>query len=329
MKVFVTGGTGFIGGHVVRMLRERGDEVVALVRSPAKAAPLSALGAELVEGDLGDRVQIAAAMQGCDAAIHGAAIYAVGIPKGEREPMYEANVTGTENVLEAALNAGLERVVYVSTIAAFGNTNREVVDETYDHPGSTFTSYYEETKYKAHQVAKRLIDEGLPCVIVQPGSVYGPDDHAVVGKQILDFVAGRMPLLPFPEVGLSMVHVEDVATGILLALDRGEPGEAYVLGGETTTMRGLMDTVAKVAGRREPRGKIPTALLKAIAPAGPVIGKLMRQPPNMRELISSADGVTFWAKSDKAAAALGYHTRPLERGLRETLEAEGKLGASA
>jgi len=178
VKVFVTGGTGFIGGHVVRRLRERGDDVVALVRNPEKGAALADAGCELVAGTLADREAIRAAMDGCDAVIHGAAIYEVGIPDSARRPMYEANVAGTENVLGAALEAGIPRVVYVSTVAAFGNTHGEVVDETYQHPGESFTSYYEQTKYEAHQIAKRLIAEGLPCVIVQPGGVYGPHDHS-------------------------------------------------------------------------------------------------------------------------------------------------------
>jgi dihydroflavonol-4-reductase len=327
MRVFVTGGTGFIGGHVVRMLRKRGDEVEALVRDPGKADDLEALGARLVQGDLSDRAALARAMRGCDAVIHGAAVYKVGIPESERDAMRRANVEGTENALGAAKDAGTPRVVYVSTIGAFGNTRGQIVDESYDHPGEGFTSYYEETKYEAHQVAKRLIAEGLSCVIVQPGGVYGPKDHSALGKQIVDFASGRLPLVPFPELGLNMVHVEDVATGVLLALDKGKPGESYVLGGEITTMRGLMDSTADVMGKRRPRGNIPTGLLRALAPAGPVIGRLMGQPPNMRELVSSSDGVTFWAKDDKARAELGYQPRPLDRGLRETLAAEGKLEA--
>jgi dihydroflavonol-4-reductase len=329
VRVFVTGGTGFIGGHVVDQLRERGDEVVAWVRSAERGAPLAALGAELREGDLSDRAALAAAMEGCDAVIHGAAIYEVGIPKSARPAMYEANVAGTENTLGAALDARIPKVIYVSTIGAFGNTHGKVVDESYQHPGQSFTSYYEETKYEAHQIAKRLTAEGLPCVIVQPGGVYGPGDHSAVGKQLLDFVDGKMPLLPFADLGMNMIHVEDVAAGILLALDKGKAGESYVLGDEITTMRGLMDAAARVAGKREPRANIPTSLLKVAAPLGPVIGKLMGQPPNMRELISSADGVTFWAKQDKAVAELGFAPRGLETGLRQTFEAEGRLPARA
>src|SRR5207247_961778 len=154
MKVFVTGGTGFIGGHVVRKLRERGDEVVALVRTPGKGAPLAELGCALVSGTLVDREAIRAAMDGCDSAIHGAAVYEVGIPEGEHAAMHEANVVGTENVLGAALDAKLGRVVYISTVGAFGNTGGQVVDESYEHPGTSFTSYYEQTKYAAHRVAR-------------------------------------------------------------------------------------------------------------------------------------------------------------------------------
>ena len=326
MRVFLTGGTGFIGGHVARRLRDRADDVRVLVRDLEKGRALEALGCELVVGDLGDEAAIAAGLEGCDALIHNAAIYEVGIPASEHRAMYEANVLGTERVLRAALAAQTPKVVYVSTVGAFGNTHGEVVDESYEHPGKEFTSYYEQTKYEAHQIAERLIaEEGLPCVIVQPGGVYGPDDHSAIGQQINQFLAGRMPMIAFPDLGMNMVHVEDVAAGILLALDKGVPGEAYVLGGEITTMRELITTVGKVADRKPPSRAVPTGLLKLMTPAGPLVGKLMGQPPNLRELISSADGVTFWAKHDKAIAELGYSPRGLEQGMRDTLSSTGKL----
>jgi nucleoside-diphosphate-sugar epimerase len=326
MRVFVTGATGFIGGHVARKLRERGDDVSVLVRTSAKGEPLVALGCEPVIGDLADATALAEGLEGCDAAIHGAAIYEVGIPASEHRRMYEANVLGTEAMLRAALEAKTPKVVYVSTIGAYGNTHGEVVDESYEHPGKDFTSYYEQTKYEAHKIARRMIDEeGLPAVIVQPGGVYGPADHSAIGKMITDFVDGRLPLVPFGDLGMNMVHVDDVADGILLALDEGVVGESYNLGGQITTVRELLGTVAEVSGRKPPRGSMPTGLLKALRPIGPVVGKVMGQPPNLRELISSADGVTFWAKHDKAMADLGYSPRGLESGLRDTLAAEGKL----
>ena len=326
MRVFVTGGTGFIGGHVVRKLRERGDEVRALVRSPEKGAALAELGAELIEGDLSDDAAIARGLEGCDAAIHGAAVYEVGIPESQHRAMYEANVLGTERVLKAAATAKTPKIVYVSTVAAFGNTHGEVVDETYEHPGKEFTSYYEQTKYEAHQVAKRLIaDEGVPCVIVQPGGVYGPEDHSAIGTQVNQFLAGKMPMIAFPDLGFNMIHVEDVADGILLALDKGQVGQSYILGAEVTTMRGLIEAVADASGKKAPKRAMPTRMLKLMTPLGPVVGKIMGQPPNLRELISSADGVTFWAKQDKAVAELGFAPRDLHTGVRDMLQAEGKI----
>lgn len=329
MKVFLTGGTGFIGGHVARKLRERGDEVRALVRDPRRAEELVAFGCELVEGDLADQPAIARGLEGADAAIHGAAIYEVGVPRSAHQRMHETNVLGTERVLRAAITAETPRVVYISTIAAFGNTHGKVVDESYEHPAGDFTSYYEQTKYEAHQVAKRLIADGLPGVLVQPGGVYGPKDHSAIGQQMKQFLAGRMPLMAFPETGFNMVYVEDVADGVLLALEKGEIGESYVLGGQITTMRELIETLARVAGRKPPRATIPTPLIKAATPIGPLVGKLMGQGPNLRELISSADDVTFWAKHDKAIAELGYSPRGLEQGLRDMLAAAGRLPADA
>jgi len=228
------------------------------------------------------------------------------------------------------LDAKIPKVVYISTVGAFGNTKGQVVDESYEHPGTGYTSYYEETKVEAHRIAKRLIaDEGLPCVIVQPGGVYGPDDHSAIGRQMNQFLAGKMPLIAFPELGFNMVHVDDVAAGVLLAIDKGKVGEAYVLGGQITTMRELIDTLAQVTDKKAPKRALPTGLMKAMTPMGPVVGKVMNQGPNLRELISSADNVTFWAKHDKAMADLGYSPRGLEPGLRDTLEAEGKLPAGA
>ncbi len=330
MRVFVTGGTGFIGGHVIRQLRERGDDVRALVRSPDKAEALAELGCELISGTLADKDAIRAGMEGCDAVIHGAAMYEVGIPESEHRAMYEANVVGTENVLRAVLEGGIDLAVYISTVGAFGNTEGQVVDESYQHPGSGYTSYYEETKVEAHRLAERLTaDEGLPCVIVQPGGVYGPDDHSALGRQMNQFLAGRMPMIAFPDLGMNMVHVDDVAGGVLLALDKGKVGQSYVLGGQITTMRELIDTLARVSHKKAPKRALPISLMKAMTPLGPVVGKLMNQGPNLRELINSADDVTFWARHDKAMAELGYSPRGLEQGLRDTLEAEGKLSVEA
>ena len=325
----MTGGTGFIGGEVVRQLRARGDDVACLVRNRDKGRKLAELGCELVSGDLGDERAIREGMRGCDAAIHAAAVYEVGIPASEREAMREANVGGTERVLGAALEAKIPKVVYVSTVGVFGNTHGRIVDESYEHPGKDFTSYYEQTKWEAHQVAKRLIAEGLPCVSVQPGGVDGPGDTSSIAQLLDQFLSGRMPLMPFPDLGICLSHVEDIAAGILLGLDKGKPGETYVISGPATTVREAIGVVAEATGRKAPKHAIPPALMKALIPVGPLVGKLMGQPPNLRELISSADGVTFWASYEKAGRELGYAPRGLEQGLRDMLAAEGRLAGSA
>ncbi|MFL6238966.1 MAG: NAD-dependent epimerase/dehydratase family protein [Actinomycetes bacterium] len=317
MRVFLTGGTGFIGGAVARQLRERGDDVVALVRTPAKAAVLSANGVELVAGDLGDVEVIRTGVNGCDAVIHAAAIYEVGVPKSKRSEMYDTNVEGTRRVLEAALTAGVTKAVYVSTVGIFGNTHGQIVDETYQHPRTSYTSYYEETKLEAHDIALELAGRGLPVVIVQPGGVYGPGDPSALGENLAKIARGKLPFLPFPDLGMTMVHRDDVAGGVVLALDKGRSGESYILTGDAVTVRDLSERIASLAGRRGPRGDMPTWMIRAVAPLGPVIGPMMGLPPNFHELISTSEGVTFWARADKARAELGFVPRSLEDGLTE------------
>lgn len=328
MKVFLTGGTGFIGGAVARALRDRGDEVVALVRTPAKAQELAARGVTLVQGDLGDVAAIEKGMQGADAVIHGAAIYEVGIPASERPKMDETNVRGTENVLGAALRLKIPRALYISTVGVFGNTRGQVYDES-GPLGDGSTSWYERTKVEAHRAALRLGEQGLPLVIAQPGGVYGPGDHSQLGNIVHQFVSGKLPAMAFPDLGINFVHRDDVVVGILLALDRGRPGEAYILGGEIATAQQFVETLARITGRRPPRITMPTVILKMSAPLGPLFAPKLGFPPNLRELISASDGVTYWAKHDKAVRELGYAPRPLEQGLRETLQAEGLLKPAA
>jgi len=317
VRVFLTGGTGFIGGEVARLLRERGDDVRALVRTPAKAAALRDAGCELVEGDLSDESALRDALAGCDAVVHAAALYEVGVPDSGRERMVDANVRGTERVLGAALAAGVRKAVYVSSIVVFGNTRGEVADDDYLRPdGLRFTSLYEQTKVEAHQRAKEIAARGLPLVIVQPGTVYGPGDTSEFGQLAQRLLKGQLPALPFPDLGVVPVHRDDVASGILLALDKGTPGESYVLGTEPVRVGDYLARLAAVAGKRPPRFTVPTPLIKAMVPFGRVVGPLLGFPPNLRELVSSSDGVTFWATSPKAQRELGWTPRSLEEGFR-------------
>lgn len=316
----MTGGTGFIGGRVAQILRNRGDEVVALVRTPSKAAKLVGMGCEIAEGDLLSEESIRTACKGCDSAFHIAADYRVGIPERERGAMRQANIRGTEVVLDAAIDGGASRIVYVSTIGYFGNTRGKVIDETFERTDLDWLSAYDETKYLAHDVAKDRIAKGAPILIAQPGGVYGPGDMSDLATLIERVRRRRVPLLPMGDTGFNFLHVDDASQGVVLVHDKGRVGQAYVLGGEITTLRGFVDTLCKIEGLKRP-GNLPTAIVKATAPLGPVIGRFLGIPPNMKEMIKAGDGVTYWASDDRARRELGYAPRGLEEGLRQTLAA--------
>jgi dihydroflavonol-4-reductase len=306
MKVFVTGATGFVTGTVTMNLLARGDHVRALVRDAARGRTLERAGATAVAGDLSDAGALRRGMEGVDAVVHGAAIYEVGIAALRRPAMYETNVLGTQRVLEAALTAGVRRVVYVSTCAIFGNTRGAIVDETYTRSGP-YTSYYEETKVRAHEIALGLAARGLSVSIAQPGGVYGPGDSSALGGLMRSFTLGRLPFVPFADTGLNFVHVDDVARGIVLVLDRGEAGRSYVLGGEVARVGDAFAALARVTGRGMPRLRLPYALLQ--------LGALVR--PGLREVVTSSKDVTFWATDARAKSELGYTSRLLEPGLRD------------
>ncbi|MDX6200388.1 MAG: hypothetical protein QOJ79_3539 [Actinomycetota bacterium] len=322
MRVFLTGGTGFIGGEVARLLRARGDAVRALVRTPAKGTALTDLGCELVPGDLSDEQALTQACEGMDAVVHGAALYEVGVPADRRSAMLDVNVGGTERVLGAALAAGVRKAVYISTVAVFGNTGGLVADEGWVRPDDgRYTSVYEETKVLAHRRAHEIAARGLPLVTVQPGVVYGAGDTSTMGDLLARFVAGKLPALPFPDMGVTPVHRDDVAAGVLLALDEGVPGECYVLAGTPVRVRELVGELARVAGRKPPRFALPTLAVRAVAPFGRVVGPPLGFPPNLREVLTSSDGVTFWATGKKAMDELGWTSRPLSEGLRDLVGA--------
>lgn len=316
--VLVTGAAGFIGLRVARQLCERGDDVVAVVRDPTSATGLQAIGARLVQGDLGGDDEIRTAMADTDSVIHLAAIYRVGIPASGHPAMYEANVTATQRVLDAAIALRVPRIVTISTVNAFGNTHGRVVDETYRRdPAAGFLSYYDETKYLALVATQARAEAGAPIVTVHPGTVYGRKDHSGIGAQLKAAYDGTAPYIAFGELGISPAYVDDVAAGIIAALDRGRIGEAYVMAGENMALRDAIRITARAAGRKPPRLTVPTAVLRFGARLAPSAGGAFGLPPDLREIVRSAAGVTFWASSAKAAAELGYATRDLATGVRD------------
>lgn len=318
--VVVTGATGFIGSRVARILLARGDDMVAIVRDPetGAAADLREQGARLVPGDLSSEPELRRVMTGATGVIHIAGSYQVGIPVSERPAMYEANVGATQRVLDAAIAAGVPRIVYISTVNVFGNTHGRIVDETYHRELSEgFVSYYDETKYLAHVAAEVRIEAGAPIVIVQPGTVYGADDHSGIGAQLKAAYDGTAGFITFASTGISPTHVDDIAGGIVAASDRGRLGEAYILTATNTRLGEAMRVAARLAGRKPPRLSIPNVVLRIGSRLSPNGGAILGVPPNLREIVSSADGVTYWASSAKAVAELGFVPRSLEVGLRD------------
>ena len=318
MRIFATGTTGFLGSVIAERLRARGDTVVQLVRDPAKAELLKKTGRDVIVGDLADPDALKRGCDGCDAVVHAGAIYEVGISVPRRADMFEANVNGTERVLAAALDVGVPKVVHVSSIVVFGNTEGKTVDETYRRADG-YTSYYDETKTLAHRVAEGYIATGLPVVIAQPGQIYGPGDHSGIGAILRRAAAGKLPVLVSGDLGLNFAHIDDVAGGIVTLLDRGRPGQAYVLGGEQARLRDAVRIMAILAGKPAPRFEVPESILRFAA----------RIRPDVAEVVKSTLGVTFWATDAKARAELGYAPRSLREGLVSYLSSSPSSSSSS
>jgi len=228
--------------------------------------------------------------------------------------MWDANVGTTTRILDAAEAAGTKRIVYVSTVNVFGNTHGQVVDEAFHRDlREGFLSWYDETKFGAQEVAEQRTKAGAPIVVVLPSQVYGPGDHSSIGEQMRLAHDGRLRYLALADVGLGFVHVDDLAAGIVAALDRGAVGEKYVLSGPGTTLGEAIAIAARLGGHRPPALRVPTGLLRLVRPLGGLIGQ-----PNLGEVISAAAGVTYWATADKAIRELGFAPRGIDEGFTDT-----------
>ena len=321
MRIFVTGGAGFIGQAVVRRLTARGDAVTAAVRDPERAGALTDLGVDVRRSDLSRTASIVDAMRGVDAAVHIAGMYRVGIPASERPAMHDANVGATHRVLEAFATAGLDRLVAISTINVAGNTHGRIVDERYRRDLTEgFLSYYDETKFLAHRSVLERIGTGSRIVIAMPGTTYGPNDHSAIGGQLKGAYEGSLRYVTLGDLGISPVYVDDVAAGIVAALDRGRIGESYFLGGQNMRLRDAMALAARLGGHSLPRLEIPTGLLKLGSRAPAALARAVGLPDDLGEVLRSSLDVTFWGSSAKAATELGYVPRDLASGLRATFD---------
>lgn len=318
MTTLVSGATGFVGSHVARRLAVSGESVRALARPESRRQALEEVAVEWVEGDLRDESSLDRALAGVDRVYHVAADYRL----WSRHPqeIYDSNVTGTKNLLAAALRARVRRFVYTSTVATIavprGNalpdeTNRASVDEMIGN--------YKRSKLLAEQEALRAAHEGLPVVIVNPTTPVGPGDWkpTPTGRIILDFLRGRMPA--YVDTGLNFAPVEDVAEGHLLAAERGKIGERYLLGGRNMTLKELLDALAKITGLGAPTWRIPHSVALIAAYAGAAYSRVTGREPRIPiEGVRIARHKMF-VNDAKARKELGYQPGSVEAALERAV----------
>lgn len=325
MRYFVTGAAGFIGGHVSRQLVADGHQVVALVRDPARAADLAQLGVELAQGDITDRESLRAPMRGVDGVFHIAAWYKIG--QRDTSPAERTNVEGTRNVLETMRELAIPKGVYTSTLAVNSNTHGKRVNESYRFTGPHL-SIYDQTKWRAHyEVAEPMMAEGLPLVIAMPGLTYGPGDTSDVHDALVQYLQRKLPMLPL-ETAYSWGYVDDIARVHILAMERGQAGEKYIIAGPTHTLVEALEIARDITGIPLPKRRASPGMLRGMSRMMGVVGRVAQLPSQYSaEYLRISAGVTYIGDNAKARRELDYEPRPLADGLRETLIYEmGKLG---
>lgn len=319
MKYLVTGATGFIGSEVARQLLLAEHHVHAVVRAPSKAKGLEDKGVQLFKGDVTDKESMRAAMEGVDGVFHIAGWYKVGAR--DKSGGRRINVQGTRNVLELMKELGIPKGVYTSTVAVNSDTRGQLVDETYHFTGEHI-SEYDRTKAAAHEIALQTIAEGLPLVIVSPGLVYGPGDTSSVRTSLLDYLQGRLPLLP-RQTAFCWAHVEDIARGHLLAMDKGQVGETYFLTGEPYGLYDAYRLAQEITGIRAPLA-VPPQLFQALSALVKPFDRFLPESYTSEGLRILA-GVTYIGDNARARRELGFDPRPLRVGWDQTLKHEMAL----
>ncbi len=320
MTTLVTGATGFVGSAVVRLLLEQGQSVRVLVRPESNRSNIDSLPLEIVTGDLRDPRTLPPTVEGCHTLYHVAADYRLCTPHPKE--LYDANVTGTRDLIRAAVAAGVERIVYTSSVAVLGRaTDGSPADEATPVALDDMIGHYKRSKFLAEEAVRQLIaDEAAPVVIVNPSTPIGPRDikPTPTGRMIVEAAAGRMPA--YVDTGLNLVHVDDVAKGHLLAHERGRIGERYVLGGENMTLAEILRAIAAIVDRPPPRVRLPHNLVLPIA----VVAEGWARLFNTGEPFVTVDGVRMAKKrmffsSAKAERDLGYTARAAQAALHDAV----------
>lgn len=314
---FVTGASGFVGSAVARRLADRGMALRLLVRASSKLDNVEGLGAELVTADMKDAAALTKAMKGARTLFHVAADYRLWAR--DPEEIVRNNLEGTRAVMQAALSAGVERIVYTSSVATLKpHTDGTPVDETSRHTVETAIGAYKRSKLVAERLVESMVaDEGLPAVIVNPSTPIGPRDikPTPTGRVIVEAASGRVPA--FVDTGLNLAHVDDVAEGHLLALDKGKIGESYILGGQDVAFRDMVAEIARLAGRKAPTIGLPRGPLFPIAYLAEAIAQITGKEPFITTDALKMAKYHMFFSSAKAERELGYHARPWREAVKD------------
>jgi nucleoside-diphosphate-sugar epimerase len=296
--------------------------VIAIVRNPSKAIALANLGVQLYPGDITEKETMRAPMTGVDGVFHIAGWYKVGVR--DKSEAYKINVVGTRNVLELMQELGTPKGVYTSTLAVNSDTHGKIVGEDYRFKGKHL-SVYDQTKAEAHQVAEDFISAGLPLVIVQPGIIYGPGDTSSLRLNLIQFLRGKLPMVP-DGTAFAWGHVDDIAQGHLLAMDRGKPGQSYFICGPVHTFTEFTQMASEISGVPAPRLHASPGMLKTMSAVMGIVEKIVPLPESYTaEGLRVIAGVTYIGDNAKAKRELGYQPRSLMEGLRPTIEHEMRL----
>ena len=317
MKAFVTGGTGFVGANLVRLLLEQGYEVRALVRRSSCLDNLQNLNIEIVEGDLNSS-ELTKQMSGCQVLFHVAAQYSLW--QSDRDSLYRNNVLGTRNVLKCAQQAGIDRTVYTSSVAAIGVKQGGVADETYQSPVEKLVGDYKKSKYYAELEAVKAVEQGQDVVIVNPSTPIGAFDRkpTPTGEIIVRFLERKMPF--YVDTGLNLIDVKDVAWGHLLALEKGQTGDRYILGNQNLTFKQLLSKLEKITGLPAPKYTIPYPIPYSVAWLEEnVLAKFGKQPTIALDGVRMSKQRMFYEAS-KAVNELGLPQSDINLALTEAVE---------
>ena len=316
MKAFVTGGTGFVGANLIRLLLQQGYEVRALVRNSSNLDNLKSLDLELVTGDLNSS-ELSQLMSGCQVLFHVAAQYSLW--QADSQLLYRSNVLGTRNILACAHQAGIERTIYTSSVAAIGVKQDSIADEAYQSPVDQLVGDYKKSKYYAEQEAVKALQQGQDIVIVNPSTPIGAYDlkPTPTGEIMVRFLQRKMPF--YVDTGLNLIDVEDVAQGHILALEKGVTGDRYILGHQNLTFKQLLGKLEQITGLPAPQSTIPYWIPYSVAwLEEKVLTKLGRQPTVAIDGVKMSKQKMFYDAS-KAVTELGLPQSDIDQALTKAV----------